>query len=124
MCTHGREWFPGVDKIEYEGPASRNPRAFRYYNPDEVIEGKVCARAPRFKVFDSSRAQTMREWLRFSVCFWHTFRYQGTDMFGDPTIQRPWSAASTAMEDAKCRADAAFGESPAAAAAPAAASRR
>lgn len=50
-------YFPDVPTIPFEGPDSRNPLAFRYYNPDEMIEG-----------------QSMRDLLRFSVCYWHTFR--------------------------------------------------
>lgn len=34
------EFFPGVGKIPYEGPDSKNPLAFHYYNADEVIMGK------------------------------------------------------------------------------------
>ena len=58
--------FPEVSKIEYEGPKSKNPLAFKYYNADKSIEGV-----------------TMRELLRFSVCYWHTFRATGTDPFGE-----------------------------------------
>ncbi len=46
------EFFPGVPKIQYEGPNSRNDLAFKHYNPEEVIEG-----------------QTMRDLFRFSVCY-------------------------------------------------------
>jgi len=62
-------FFPGINKIQYEGPKSKNPLAFKWYNPDEVVHGKK-----------------MSEWLRFSVCFWHTFRGKGLDPFGTPTI--------------------------------------
>lgn len=67
------EYFPGVGKIQYEGPDSRNPLAFRYYNASEIIMGK-----------------TMKEWLKFSVAFWHTFMGDGGDPFGSPTKQWPW----------------------------------
>ncbi len=49
--------FPKIKRIIYEGPASKNPLAFRHYNADEVVEGK-----------------SMRDHLRFSVVYWHTFR--------------------------------------------------
>ncbi|MEO1979332.1 MAG: xylose isomerase, partial [Fuerstiella sp.] len=45
------EFFPDVPTIAFEGPDSRNPLAFRHYNPEEMIEGR-----------------TMKDWLRFSVC--------------------------------------------------------
>ena len=33
--------FPDVSKIPYEGPESKNPLAFRWYNEDEVVEGEI-----------------------------------------------------------------------------------
>ena len=58
-------FFPEVSKIAYEGPDSKNPLAFRHYNPTEVVEGK-----------------SMKDHLRFAVCYWHTFRGTGSDPFG------------------------------------------
>ncbi len=84
-------YFPDVPKIEYEGPASKNPLAFKHYNADEVVDGK-----------------TMRDHLRFSVCYWHTFRATGADPFGSPTLQRPWDDGSESVENALTRVDAAF----------------
>jgi xylose isomerase len=85
------DYFPQVGKIAYEGPKGRNPLAFKHYNPDEVVEGK-----------------TLREHLRFSVCYWHTFRATGADPFGAPTLQRPWDDGSESLDNAKRRVDAAF----------------
>lgn len=84
-------WFPEIDRIAYEGPSSKNPLAFRHYNADEVVEGR-----------------TMRDWLRFSVCYWHTFRANGTDPFGSPTLHRPWDDGSESVENALRRVDVAF----------------
>jgi len=50
----------------------------------------------------------MKEWLRFSICFWHTFRGRGNDMFGEHTMNRTWNTLSGTMEEAKHRIDAAF----------------
>lgn len=86
-----REFFPTVSKIQYEGPKSSNPLAFRYYDPNCVIQGK-----------------TMREWLRFSVAYWHTFRGTGLDIFGAPTLRRPWDNIGGNVEASKKRANAAF----------------
>src|ERR1019366_4238965 len=83
--------FPEISKIGFEGPKSKNPLAFKYYNADEVVEGK-----------------TMREHLRFSVVYWHTFRGRGSDMFGAPTVIRPWDDNSDSLENAKRRVRAAF----------------
>jgi xylose isomerase len=84
-------WFEGIGTIPFEGPSSRNPLAFKHYNANEMIEGK-----------------RMRDWLRFSCCFWHTFRGQGTDPFGSATMVRPWDDGSETMENALRRVDAAF----------------
>ncbi|MFN3150910.1 xylose isomerase [Bremerella sp.] len=83
--------FPEVGKIEYEGPESRNPLAFRWYNPDEVVEGK-----------------TMKEHFRFSVVYWHTFRGTGADPFGPGTAVRPWDDGTDSVENAVNRVKVAF----------------
>lgn len=85
------EWFKDVPKIEYAGPQSRDPFTYRHYNPTEVIEGK-----------------TMRDHLRFSVCYWHTFRGTGVDPFGAPTMLRPWDDGSDSLDNALNRVDVAF----------------
>lgn len=84
-------YFPEVDRIQYEGPSSRNPLAFRYYNPDEIVEGR-----------------SMSDWLRFSVCYWHTFRANGTDPFGAPTLSRPWDDGTDSLDNALRRVEVAF----------------
>lgn len=85
------EAFPNISKIQYEGPKSKNPLAFKWYNPEEMIEGK-----------------SMKDHLRFSVTYWHTFRGMGADMFGSGTAVRPWEAASDSVENAKNRVRVAF----------------
>ncbi len=84
------EFFPGVKRIKYEGPNSRNPLAFKHYNPRQKVLGK-----------------TMAEHLRFSVCYWHTFKGLGADPFGPGTMIRPWNESSCPMamaEDTLCAA--------------------
>ncbi len=83
--------FPEVDKIHYEGPKSDNPLAFRWYNAEEIVAGK-----------------TMAEHLRFTVCFWHTFRGSGADPFGAGTMLRPWDDGTETVENASNRIRAAF----------------
>ena len=83
--------FPDVPVIQFEGPQSDNPLAFRWYNPEELVEGK-----------------TMREHLRFSIVYWHTFRGTGADPFGSGTMERPWDDGSESVENAQNRARAAF----------------
>jgi xylose isomerase len=84
-------FFPDVPKIAFEGPKTKNRLAFRHYNESEVVEGK-----------------TMKDWLRFSVCYWHTFRGTGSDPFGSATLQRPWDDGSNSVENAIKRVHAAF----------------
>lgn len=87
-----KEIFAGIGKIPYKKDAGpEQVLVFRDYNADEIIHGK-----------------TMEEWLRFSVCFWHTFRGTGADPFGGPTMLRPWDDESNSMENAKIRMKAAF----------------
>ena len=83
--------FDNIPRICYEGPQSDNPLAFRWYNEDEVIEGK-----------------TMRDHFRFTVCYWHTFRGTGADPFGSGTMQRPWDDGSDSLENACQRVRVAF----------------
>jgi len=83
--------FPTIEKIRYEGPTSKNPLAFRWYNEAEVIEGK-----------------SMKEHMRFSVTYWHTFRGTGSDPFGAGTMVRPWEDGTDSVENACNRARAAF----------------
>ena len=83
--------FPEIEKIRYEGPDSKNPLAFRYYNEDEKVEGK-----------------TMKDHLRFGVAFWHTFRGTGADPFGPGTASRPWDDGSESLENATNRVRVAF----------------
>lgn len=85
-------YFPEVSgKVAYEGPRSKNPLAFKHYDPDKVVGGK-----------------TMREHLRFTVCYWHTFKATGGDPFGLPTMVRAWDAAADPIQRAKDTMDAAF----------------
>ncbi|MBP8960206.1 MAG: xylose isomerase [Bacteroidales bacterium] len=68
-----KEFYPRIRKIDYEGNKSRNPLAFRWYNPQAKVGDK-----------------TMKEHLRFAVAFWHTFCGDGGDPFGMATRVYPW----------------------------------
>ena len=86
-----KEYFPGIGKIAYEGPESRNPLAYRYYDANRVVLGKK-----------------MSEWLKFAMAWWHTLCAEGADQFGTGTKKFPWNEAPDAMTAAKQRADAGF----------------
>lgn len=91
MKKQSNEFFSGIPKIQYDGPRSKNPLAFKHYNPEELIDGK-----------------SMKEHLRFSVTYWHTIRGQLADMFGVGTAQRPWEDGTNSMEMAETRVRVAF----------------
>jgi xylose isomerase len=86
-----KEYFEGIAQISYEGPQSRRALAFRHYDPAQMIDGK-----------------SLKDHLRFSIAFWHSFRGTGTDMFGSATIQRPWEIDGDPMTVAQARLRAAF----------------
>ncbi|MBE6044243.1 xylose isomerase [Clostridium thermopalmarium] len=85
------KYFNNVPEIKYEGKDSKNPFAFKYYNPDEVVGNK-----------------TMKEHLRFTMSYWHTLTGEGTDPFGAGTMERPWDGETDKMKLAKMRMEAAF----------------
>ncbi len=84
-------YFPDIPKIQYEGPTSRNPFAFKHYNPDELIEGK-----------------TMRDHMRFAAAYWHVMRNGLSDPFGGATALMPWDDQSDSVDNALKRADVFF----------------
>ncbi|HEY3485132.1 MAG TPA: xylose isomerase [Ilumatobacteraceae bacterium] len=66
-------FFDDIAPIRYAGPDSDDPLSFRWYDADRVVAGR-----------------TMAEHLRFAVCYWHSFNWPGTDIFGEGTLDRPW----------------------------------
>lgn len=83
------DFFKELEPVAYEGPDSRNPLAFRYYDADRMILGK-----------------RMEDHLRMAVCYWHSFCWPGGDPFGGQTFERPWFGDT--MDDARLKADVAF----------------
>ncbi|WP_111642560.1 xylose isomerase [Marinimicrobium alkaliphilum] len=86
-----KEYFPGVDKIQYEGPESDNPFAFKWYDENKVVAGK-----------------TLKEHFKFAVCYWHTFCGAGHDPFGPGPFHFPWSEGKDADTRSRMKLDAAF----------------
>lgn len=85
------EFFSNVQPIQFEGPNTDNPLAFRYYDADKMIMGKP-----------------MKEHLRLSVAYWHSLTWPGIDIFGHGTFNRPWMQPGNAMKQAHLKADVAF----------------
>lgn len=65
-----KEYFK-IGKIKYEGPKSKNPLAFKYYDKNEMILGKP-----------------MKDHLKFAMSWWHTLCAKGADQFGSNTMER------------------------------------
>lgn len=91
IVTGDKEYFKSIGQIKYEGPESDNPLAFRWYDENKVVAGK-----------------TMKEYLKYSCAYWHSFVGDGSDPFGEPTLLFPWNEKGDAIERAKDKMDAAF----------------
>ncbi len=84
-------YFQHIEPIRFAGATATSPLSYRHYDPARLVLGK-----------------RMDEHLRLSVCYWHSFVWPGSDVFGGGTFQRPWHAPGDPMEQAKQKADAAF----------------
>jgi xylose isomerase len=85
-------YFNSIAPIKFEGAESKNPLAFKWYDKDRMVMGK-----------------RMEDHLRFAVCYWHSYCWNGFDPFGyDGTFERPWQHMADPMAAAKAKADAAF----------------
>lgn len=84
-------YFSDIEPIKFEGAESTNPLAYRYYDKDRVVMGK-----------------TMAEHLRMAVCYWHTFCWDGFDVFGAGTFNRPWHGGPIDQTRADHKLDEAF----------------
>ena len=81
-------FFPEIERpIPFEGPDSRNPLAFRYYDKEREVAGK-----------------RMADHLKFAVCYWHTMRGSGADTFGGGTMVRSWDTEADPMAAARSTA--------------------
>ncbi len=86
------EIFAGLPTVKYEGPESKNPFAFKYYDANRTILGKP-----------------MKEHLPFAMAWWHNLCAVGGDMFGAGTTDKHFGAAETGtMDHAKAKVDAGF----------------
>ncbi|MFD1030114.1 xylose isomerase [Metaplanococcus flavidus] len=83
-------YFPNIENIKFEGASSKNPFAFKFYNPEQQIGGK-----------------SMEETLRYAVSYWHTFTMDGSDPFGAGSMIRNWDKYD-GMDLAKARVEASF----------------
>ncbi len=84
-------YFPGINKIRYEGPQSKDPLTFKWYDEHKMVGNK-----------------TMKEHLRYAAAYWHSFCNTGSDPFGPGTRQLPWDVGADVMDRSRRRLDAAF----------------
>ena len=87
------QFFPDVSEpISFSEEAEDRDLVYRIYQPDRLVLGK-----------------TMAEHLRMAVCYWHSFNWAGSDIFGAGTFDRPWLAAGVdPIPAARQKMDAAF----------------
>ena len=79
------------EPIPFGGPEATDPLSFKVYQPDRLVLDK-----------------SMRDHLRMAVCYWHSFNWPGSDIFGSGTFDRPWIGATDEMAAARVKMDAAF----------------
>ncbi len=85
------DFFADIPAIRFKGPDTDDELAYRWYDKDRVVLGK-----------------RMEDQLRFAVCFWHTFCWQGSDVFGGGTFNRPWHAGANGAAAAATKREVAF----------------
>jgi xylose isomerase len=87
------EFFTEVPgRIPHAGLDSTDPLTFKVYDPDRMVLGK-----------------RMEDHLRIAVCFWHSFHWPGSDVFGAGTFDRPWLApGAEPMDAARAQLEAGF----------------
>jgi xylose isomerase len=85
------EIFEGIGRIEFEGKDSKNPMAYKHFEPEKIILGKP-----------------MKDHLKFAVAFWHTFNGRGDDMFGEGSVSRPWDKYKDPVDKSKVKVEALF----------------
>jgi xylose isomerase len=83
--------FSGIGPVRFEGAEAANEFAYRVYDPERVVLD-----------------QRMEDWLKVAVCYWHSFNWPGTDIFGAGTLPRPWLGTPVTQPMAEQKLDAAF----------------
>jgi xylose isomerase len=87
------EFFTDVAKpVAFAGTDPGTGLGYKVYDPNRVVLGK-----------------RMEDHLRIAVCYWHSFNWPGSDVFGAGTFDRPWLAVGAdPMKAAFAKQDAAF----------------
>ncbi len=87
------EFFTDVaGPVAFAGADRGDGLGFTVYDPDRVVGGR-----------------RMEDQLRIAVCYWHSFNWPGSDVFGEGTFDRPWLEPSEdPIAQAHAKQDAAF----------------
>ena len=87
------DFFGGLPgSVEYAGIDSTNPLSYKVYDKDRIVLGT-----------------RMEDHLRIAVCYWHSFNWPGSDVFGSGTFDRPWlEPTDDPIGAARSKMDAAF----------------
>jgi xylose isomerase len=87
------EFFAEVkNRVGFGGLDSDDDLSFKVYDPERLVLGK-----------------RMEDHLRIAVCYWHSFNWPGSDVFGAGTFDRPWLGVNAdPMAAARQKMDAAF----------------
>ena len=80
-----------IGNIPYEGPTSKDPLAFRFYDAERLVLGRP-----------------MKEHLPFAMSWWHTLGADGVDMFGRGTADKSFGAERGTMAHARAKVEAGF----------------
>ena len=86
-----KEFFKGIDQINFEGEESDNPFSYRFYDKEKVVLGKP-----------------MKEHFKFAVAYWHSFVNSGNNPFGIGTKKYPWMELKDVKQRSYQKMDAAF----------------
>ena len=86
------DYFAGIEPVVFKGVATEADLAYRFYDKDRIVLGK-----------------RMEDHLRFAVCFWHSFCWPGSDVFGGGTFERPWHRGANDSAAAAAKRATAFG---------------
>ncbi|MBB5685350.1 xylose isomerase [Sphingobium boeckii] len=85
------DFFADIPTIQFQGTDATDELAYRYYDKNRMVLGK-----------------RMEDHLRFAICFWHSFCWPGSDVFGGGTFNRPWHAGANDSAAAAAKRAAAF----------------
>jgi xylose isomerase len=84
-------FFESIEKVGLIGVDSTDDVGFRVYDPDRLVLGA-----------------RMEDHLRIAVCYWHSFNWPGSDVFGAGTFDRPWLGTADDLAASRMKMDAAF----------------